>query len=87
MCVATSVDVERVFSCGRVLLSHVRNRFTTQSTQAILCLGAWSLGGLAKDCDIMNVARLPDVNGDEEVVFEDGWDAVDNYMDDLLVVE
>ena len=58
MCVATSVDIERVFSHGRVLLGHVRNRLTTQSTWAILCLSAWSLGGLAKDCDVMNIARL-----------------------------
>ena len=40
--VATSVDVERVFSKGRILLSHVRNRLSVQSTWALMCLGAWS---------------------------------------------
>jgi len=30
--IATSVDVERIFSHGRLLLSHVRNRLTAQTT-------------------------------------------------------
>ncbi|EIW54547.1 HAT dimerization, partial [Trametes versicolor FP-101664 SS1] len=38
----TAVDVERVFSRGRVLLSHVRNRMTTETTRAAMCLGIWS---------------------------------------------
>jgi len=41
--VATSVDVERTFSQGRLVLSHVRNRLSVQSTRALLCLGVWSL--------------------------------------------
>lgn len=41
--IATSVDVERVFSKGRILLSHVRNRLSAQTTRAVLCVGSWSL--------------------------------------------
>jgi len=36
--VATSVDVERLFSHGQVLLSHNHNRLSAQTTRALLCL-------------------------------------------------
>ena len=36
---ATSVAVECVFSRGRLMLSHVRNKLTAQSACAPLCLG------------------------------------------------
>jgi len=39
---ATSIDVEHVFSKGRIVLSHVWNGLSVQSTRALLCLGAWS---------------------------------------------
>jgi hypothetical protein len=38
--IATSVDVEQVFSKGRLVLPHVQNRLSVQSTCALLCLGA-----------------------------------------------
>jgi hypothetical protein len=63
--IATSVDVERVFSKGRLVLSHVRNGLSVQSTRALMCLNAWSPMGLVKDKDVMEAARLPDVNGNE----------------------
>ncbi|KDQ56487.1 hypothetical protein JAAARDRAFT_132812, partial [Jaapia argillacea MUCL 33604] len=74
---ATSVDVERIFSCGRLLLSHVRNRLSAQSTRAVLCLGVWSLMGMVKDEDISKVVVMADVPADEEEAeFEDGWDSI-----------
>lgn len=73
--VATSVDVERIFSRGRLLLSHVCSRLSSQSIRALLCLGCWSTMGLVKDTDVLGVAVLPDVEGDEEAL-EDGWDAI-----------
>jgi hypothetical protein len=69
--VATSVDVKQVFSCGHLLLLHVRSSLTTQTTRTILCPGCWSLLGLVKDKDVLPVARLPDGEGDEEEL-EDG---------------
>jgi len=42
---ATSVGVEQTFSKGRLLLSHVHNRLSVQSTCALMCLGVWSLQG------------------------------------------
>jgi hypothetical protein len=40
---ATSVDVERLFSRGQPVLSHTRSRLSVASTRALLCLGSWSL--------------------------------------------
>ena len=76
MYVATSVDVERLFSRGRIVLSHVRNRLSSQSVRALLCLGSWSSMGLVKDVDVKKVVVMDDVNGDVDVVLPDGWDAI-----------
>lgn len=59
--VATSTDVEFVFSQNRILLSHTRNQLYAQTTQASMCLGAWSVLGLVKDSDIKSAAVFPDV--------------------------
>ncbi|EIW63732.1 uncharacterized protein TRAVEDRAFT_78749, partial [Trametes versicolor FP-101664 SS1] len=48
----TSVDIERVFSRGRIILPHLRNGLSAHSIRAILCLGEWSLLNLMKDSDI-----------------------------------
>jgi hypothetical protein len=77
MFLATSVDVERVFSRGRLILSHVRSRLAAQTTRSLLCVGTWSLLRLVKDDDAMVVAQLPDVEGDEsDFEMEVGWDAI-----------
>jgi hypothetical protein len=60
---ATSIDVERLFSRGRLVLSHTRSRLATQTTRAILCLGAWSKMGLVKDTDVLAVAKMKEVEG------------------------
>ncbi|KAG5641758.1 hypothetical protein H0H81_011016, partial [Sphagnurus paluster] len=56
----SSVAVERVFSKGRLLLSHVRNRLSAQSTRALICLGYWSKLGYVKNSDLLTAASLPD---------------------------
>ena len=58
---ATSVDVERAFSQGRILLSHTRNRLSAESTRSLLCLGAWFKGGLVRTRDIMEASKLPEL--------------------------
>jgi hypothetical protein len=73
---ATSVDVEHIFSHGRLILSHVRSRLSAQSTRALICLGSWSLLGLVKDSDVMAVTVLPEVEEDEEPELEKGWDHI-----------
>ena len=72
---ATSVDVERVFSKGRLVLSHIRNGLSVQSTRALMCLGAWSKMGFVNDKDIMEAAKLADVKG-SEVELDSNWDII-----------
>jgi hypothetical protein len=72
---ATSVDVERTFSQGRLVLSHVRSRLSVQSTRALLCLGVWSTMGYVHDSDILPAAVLPEVDGEEDELARD-WDAM-----------
>jgi len=73
---ATSVDVERTFSQGRLLLSHIRNWLCVQSTRALLCLGIWSEMGYVKDKDVKAATVLPEVGSDEEDVLSDDLDAI-----------
>jgi hypothetical protein len=71
------VDVERVFSQGRLLLSHVRSRLSVQSTRALMCLGVWSLLGFVKDSDVKAVVILPELRADEdEGELEIHWDSI-----------
>ena len=76
MYVATSVDVECLFSRGCIILSHVCNRLSSQSVRVLLCLGSWSSMGLIKDVDVKKVVVMDDVNRDVDVVLPDGWDAI-----------
>lgn len=76
MITATSVDVERVFSRGRQLLSYTRNRLSAESTRALLCLGSWIPLGLVKSKDIQAVTTqaIPSTNDEEEEeMVADGW--------------
>jgi hypothetical protein len=74
--IATFVDVEQVFSHGRILLSHIRNRLAAQTTCALMCVGTWSQLGFVKDSDVLAVSLLADVEGEEEEELEEGWDAI-----------
>jgi hypothetical protein len=72
--VATSVDVERVFSQGRLILSHVRNRLSAESTRALMCLGVWSRLGYVHDSDVKAVAIQADLkDGEDEPELEENW--------------
>ena len=73
--IATSTDVECVFSQGQLLLFHIHNQLSLQSIQALMCLSSWSLLGLVKDKDIFAVTALAEVEGDKEAL-EEGWDAI-----------
>jgi hypothetical protein len=56
-------------------LPYIRNRLSSESTRALLCIGDWSRRGLVKDIDIKAAALLPDVSG-EELPPENGWDNI-----------
>ena len=72
---ATSVDVERIFSKGRLILSHVCNHLSVNLTRGLLCLGAWSKLGLVNKNNIKIITSLPEVKeGDKEA--KDVYDMV-----------
>ena len=73
--IATSTDVECVFSQGRILLSHIHNCLSSQSIRALMCLGGWSRLGLVKDKDIFAVTTFVEIEDDEEAL-DEGWDAI-----------
>jgi hypothetical protein len=54
---------------------HTHSCLSVHSTHALLCLGAWSLVNHVKTKDVMAVAALRDVEGDEGAL-DDGWDAI-----------
>ena len=63
---ATTVDIECVFSCGRLILPHIHNWLGVQTTHTSLCVGQWSSLGLVKDGDIkMSLGRDDIVKEDE----------------------
>ena len=72
------VGVERVFSQGRHLLSHIHSRLSVQTTRALLCLGVWSQLGFITDSDVRAaVVVLPEMNGDdEEIELDVNWDRI-----------
>ena len=71
-----SVDVEWTFSQGQLLLSHIHNQLSVQSTQVLLCLRVWSLMGYVKDKDLKAVTILPEVGSDEEDQLANDWDTI-----------
>jgi len=73
---ATSIDVEHLFSHGRLLLSHVHSHLSPQSVHVLLCLCAWCKLGLVKDDDVLAVAAMPDIPGDDDMELEDSWDII-----------
>ena len=70
-----SVAVERVFSKGQLVLSHVRNCLSAQSTCALLCLGYWSKMGFVNLDDLKAGATLPDIK-DGETWTDDEWSVI-----------
>lgn len=78
---ATSVDVERTFSRGRRLLSHVRSRLSAQTTHAVLCLGDWVRLDLVKAEDIRAISKLAEVKSDLlDYEMEAGWDRISGVL-------
>ncbi len=57
LCVATSTEVERVFSQGRQLLSFTHNRLTPSSIRAYMCLGSWGRCDLLLMGDFLSALR------------------------------
>ena len=75
--VATSVDVERLFSKGHMVLPYLHNCLSTQSTCTLLCLGQWSKLGLVKDDNLCKVTYGElELDGENDVELPEGWDKI-----------
>ena len=75
MCsIATTVDIEHVFSCGHLVLPYVHSRLAVQSTHASLYVELWSSQGLVKDGDVRVSLGLDNVGEEDE--FPVDWDAI-----------
>ena len=72
---ATTVDIERVFSHGQLILPHIHNHLAVQSTCVLLCVGIWSPLGLVKDSDIRMSVGKDDVVGKKDDLPEN-WVAI-----------
>lgn len=83
---ATSVEVERTFSRGRLLLTHTRNAMSAQTTRALMCLNSWSRAGLVRTKDVLQVVEGLDVvpeseeREDGDWWMEKGWDLIDHEL-------
>lgn len=64
--VASSVSVERTFSRGRILISHLCNQLRPGTIQALMCFGDWSRLDLFKPAEL--VAMLEEEDHPEEQV-------------------
>lgn len=74
---ATSVDVKRIFSRGHTLLTHTCNGLEAQTVRSLLCLGEWLKAGIISVKNIASaISGLLDLEGDEEVEMEEGWDSI-----------
>ncbi len=61
-----------------MLIQHqvdITSKRSVHVSASLLCLGSWSLAGMVMDEDVMKVAVMKDVEGDDEE-FKDGWDAI-----------
>ena len=67
VCIATSIEVEQLFSHGCLILSHTRSWLSVALTQALLCLGSWSCLGLVWDEDLEAIANMNEVEGQLEL--------------------
>ncbi|EPS93907.1 hypothetical protein FOMPIDRAFT_1109298, partial [Fomitopsis schrenkii] len=49
---ATSVGVERLFSKGHIIVTHLCNGLSAASIRALMCLNDWLLLSLVRDADV-----------------------------------
>jgi len=72
--VATTVDIEHIFSRGHLVLPHVHGCLAVQSTCASLCVGLWSSQGFVKEADVRAALDAREVEDEDELPMD--WDAI-----------
>ncbi|EKM75177.1 hypothetical protein AGABI1DRAFT_95115 [Agaricus bisporus var. burnettii JB137-S8] len=74
---SSSVDELTRYLRDGNLLTNRRNRLVGQTVRSLLCLGDWISAGIIMNKDIVRaVSGLPDIEGDDEVEMEAGWDRI-----------
>ena len=70
---ASSVGVERSFSRGRILISHLRNRLRAETIRALMCFSDWSREDLFSNEELINflLAEVNDGDDDEIELVDD----------------
>ncbi|KAI9511659.1 hypothetical protein F5148DRAFT_958704, partial [Russula earlei] len=63
---ASSVAIKCVFSKGQLIMSHIHNQLSADTTQALLCLGAWTKAGYVEDANLKYAASQPDTKDDKD---------------------
>ncbi len=51
------MDVERSFSRGRILITHLRNRLRAPSIRALMCFGDWCRVGVVSDSELAGALK------------------------------
>lgn len=71
------MDVERIFSQGRVILSYLRNRLSVQTVRALICVNEWTKAGIITEKHIHDcIWGLKDIDEDDESYVAEGWDTI-----------
>lgn len=74
---ATSVDVERVFSKGRLNLTYLRNRMSVQTFRALMCLDEWLKNNFITEKAMRAILKgEPEVDEETEEDVCEGWDKI-----------
>ena len=68
--------MERIWSKGRLAVSHTRSRLSAQTIRALLCVGEWSRLDLIDKDILKSVSNLDELEGDDEYEMEQGWDRI-----------
>lgn len=70
---ASSVAVERTFSRGRILISHLRNRLRAETIRALMCFGDWSREDYISNEELVKFlfSDANDDDHDDNIVFID----------------
>ncbi len=82
MITATSVNMERVFSCTHRLIMWERNQLSAQSIRALMCLGAWSILGYVSNDVLLDITKDGAVRvakedmDKEDIDFEPGFNTI-----------
>lgn len=80
--IASSVTVERSFSRGRILISHLHNRLCADTIRALMCFGDWSREDFVSNAELVEflMDKGKDPKGKAKVVAEDDDDV--EFVDD-----